>query len=256
MKNDLRSILYKIDSIEQIGTNKSTIHVGVKLLVTILFLFCMLSCKLEHIGQLLLYFIYPILGSALASVSYWHLFKNSLFVLPFVLFIGIFNLLLNQTIQFYIYDIPITQGFIQFFAIIIRGLLSVQSVILLIETSGFYNICRSMQRITFIALFVNLLLFIYRYIYVIVQESLSITMACRSRGYGKRSFSMKIYATIVLQLLIKSFDKSDQIHKAMLSRGYNGTIKADIFSRIPKWKLNDILYMVCWSIFILGLRIL
>ena len=89
MKNDLRSILYKIDSIEQIGTNKSTIHVGVKLLVTILFLFCMLSCKLEHIGQLLLYFIYPILGSALASVSYWHLFKNSLFVLPFVLFIGI-----------------------------------------------------------------------------------------------------------------------------------------------------------------------
>lgn len=67
-----------------------------KLLVTVVFLVTMLSVPLCRLPELLLFFVFPIVACAMGGLSYGTIFRRSLVVLPFVVFIGVFNLFYDR----------------------------------------------------------------------------------------------------------------------------------------------------------------
>ena len=67
-----------------------------KLLVTVVFLVTMLSVPLCRLPELLLFFVFPIVTCAMGGLSYGTIFRRSLVVLPFVVFIGVFNLFYDR----------------------------------------------------------------------------------------------------------------------------------------------------------------
>lgn len=229
-----------------------TLDARAKLLVTLLFLLTVLSIPLTNLSTLILFTVYPVVSCAMAGIRYGIIFKRSLIVLPFILLIGIFNPLLDRQVMFYWEGVGITYGWITFVSILIRGLISVQAVFVLIFTTGFYNLCRGMGHLGISSLLITQLLFVYRYISVLLQEALNMSRARTARSFGRKSYPVKMWGIFIGQLLIRTIERSERIHRAMLSRGFTGTIHSISSTR---WRLRDTLYLLSWAILFLIVRL-
>lgn len=250
----LERALYELNRMDQTSEQTSLLHsldARPKLLVTLLFLVCVLSLPANGLSQLIWFLIYPIVSCALAGISYGTVFRRSLIVLPFILFIGIFNPLLDRQVVFYVNGVGITSGWISFLSILIRGLVSMQAVLILILSTGFYRLCRGMQRLGVPALLTTQFLFVYRYIFVLLQEALSMERARKVRSFGRKSYPLSLWGTFIGQLLIRTIERSEHIHHAMLSRGFAGNMAG--LSR-SAWRGKDLLFLAAWSILFFLLR--
>lgn len=251
----LEKAIYELDRMERTAGQSSLLHsidARAKLLVTLCFLATVLSLPPARISTLICFIIYPILACAMAGIGYGRIIKRSLFVLPFILFIGLFNPILDRQVVFYVGNLAITSGWISFFSILIRALISVQAVFILIHSTGFYTLCRGMQRIGIPSLLTTQLLLVYRYIFVLLQEALSMDRARQSRSFGRKAYPVRMWGIFIGQLLIRTIDRSERIHRAMLSRGFTGTIEGMGQST---WRTRDTLYLLAWCLLLLLLRI-
>lgn len=250
----LEKAIYELDRMERTTGQSSLLHsidARAKLLVTLCFLITVLSLPLENISSLIFYIIYPIIACAMAEISYGHIIKRSLFVLPFILFIGVFNPIFDKQVVFYVGKMGITSGWISFFSILIRGLISAQAAFILIYSTGFYNLCRGMQRMGIPSLLTTQFLFVYRYVFVLLQEALSMDRARESRSFGKKVYSVRMWGIFIGQLLIRTIDRSERIHRAMLSRGFTGNVEGNWQ---PIWQMRDTFYLLVWCVCFLLLR--
>lgn len=257
MKNKLAYVLCELEAMERTAHRQSPLHcldARAKLIVTAVFLVTMLSVPLYRLSEILLYFVFPIVTAARGGLNYLPIFRRSLIVLPFVAFIGVFNLFYDREPIFRIGMLPVTAGWISFLSIILRGLLSVQALLILVYSTGYYRICRSMQQLGVPSVFTTQLLFVYRYIYVLVDESLAMSRARDARSFGRKSYPLKVWGTLIGQLLIRTFDRSEAIGRAMLARGFTGTIPAAIYPRTP-WRMRDTRFLIGWSAVLILIRV-
>lgn len=257
MKNKLQRVLCELDAMERTAYRQSPLHcldARAKLIVTTVFLVTMLSVPLPRLSEILLYFIFPLVTAARGGLNYPQIFRRSLIVLPLVAFIGIFNLFYDREPVFRIGTMIVTGGWISFLSIILRGLLSVQALLILIYSTGYYRLCRNMQRLGVPSVFTTQLLFVYRYTYVLVDESLAMSRARDARSFGRKSYPLKVWSTLIGQLLIRTFERAELISRAMLARGFTGAIPSGIFVG-TKWKTRDTLFLVTWSTLLILIRI-
>lgn len=70
----------------------------------------------------------------------------------------------------------------------------------------------------------HILLFTYRYIFVIYQEYTTMRQAMAARGFSPRtdSHTYKTYAWLVGMILVKSWDRAERVNGAMHCRGFKG----------------------------------
>lgn len=250
----LEKAIYELNRMERASEQVSPLHAldsRAKLLVTLVFLIFVLSLSLGDLSGLILYLIYPIISCALAGISYGTIFKRSLLVLPFIIFIGIFNPIMDKQVVFRVGGIGVTAGWISFFSILIRGLVSVQAVLILIFTTGFYNLCQGMRRLGVPSLLATQLLFVYRYIFVLLQEALSMERARTARSFGRKSYTLRMWGVFIGQLLIRTIERSQRIHRAMLSRGFTGSIESNYHT---VWRTKETLYLIVWTCLFFVLR--
>jgi cobalt/nickel transport system permease protein len=65
-----------------------------------------------------------------------------------------------------------------------------------------------------------------RYVHVLGDELRRMTTARRARSFGRRSWlSWSLLTSMIAMLLLRSFERSERVHLAMLARGWNGTIR-------------------------------
>jgi len=84
-----------------------------------------------------------------------------------------------------------------------------------------------------------------------IEYAAAMQQARDARSFGRRSYPLKIWGTLVGQLLIRTFDRAEQISRAMLARGFSGRIPEGVFER-PAWKMRDTLFLAVWcSAFVL-----
>lgn len=257
MSRRLERALYRLDALER--TAQSTgplrrIDARAKLLLTVVFLVTMLSLPTERLARLLLFFLFPIAAATAARLDYAALLRRSLAVAPFLLFIGLFDLLLDREAAFRIGTFTVTRGGIRFLSIVVRGLLSVQAVLALILTTGFYDLCRGLQRLGVPSLLTAQLLFVYRYVAVLIEESLSLVRARDARSFGRGSYPLRLWGTLVGQLLLRTFDRAERIHRAMLARGFTGRIPDGLAGR-GHWRPRDTAFLLLGSAALLSLRL-
>lgn len=250
----LEQALCELNRMERASVRSSSLHAldaRAKLLVTLLFLVCVLSLPAADLAGVILYLVYPIISSAVAGIGYGTVFRRSLLVLPFVLFIGIFNPILDRQVAFSVGRVAVTTGWLSFLSIILRGLLSAQAVFILIYATGFHNLCRSMRRMGVPSLLTTQLLFVYRYLFVLLQEALSMRRAREARGFGRRGYPLRMWGLFIGQLLLRTIGRSERIHRAMLSRGFNGSVEGISYTR---WTTRESVYAAAWACFFLLLR--
>jgi cobalt/nickel transport system permease protein len=126
------------------------------------------------------------------------------------------------------------------------------ALIALLATSPIVTLGHAMARLRIPDTLVQLFLFTYRYIHVIFQEHYRLTNSMRARGFVPRTnaHTYRSYAYLVGMLLVRSYDRAERIHKAMLCRGFHG--KYYTLSRFSLTR-GDVAYFMIMVSIILGL---
>lgn len=217
-----------------------------KLVVTLLYLLTVLSFPLRSTASLIVFAIYPIVVSAMSATPYETVLRKSLVVVPFAALIGIFNPIADRTPAFTVAGVTVSCGWLEFASILIRGVLSVQGVLVMIHSTSFHRLCRSMTRMGLPAVFATQLMFLYRYLFVLVDEAVGMDCARKSRSYGRKSYPLRMYATFVGQLLVRTVARSRRIYNAMLARGFDGSIPCT--GGYERWTARDTLFTAVWAI--------
>lgn len=205
-----------------------------KLLVTLLFVAVLSTCPPRP--AVALFALYPVVTALWGGIGIVRMVRRSLAVLPFVAFIGLFNLFQPR-------------GWVVWTGLLWRGLLSMQALLLLIATTGYRPICQALRQLGVPSFFVVQLLLVYRYLRVIVEEALSMQRARRARSVSEHR-SWPLWGTMVGQMLLRTLARAERIHRAMAARGFRGEPTTPYTTSV--WHPADSLYVIGWSaVFIL-----
>lgn len=84
----------------------------------------------------------------------------------------------------------------------------------------------ALQRLKCPRIIVQMLLFTYRYTFVFLDEMRRMYTSMRSRGFVARTDrkTLRIFGHFVGTLLVHSFERTERVYKAMLSKGYQGEL--------------------------------
>ena len=82
----------------------------------------------------------------------------------------------------------------------------------------------ALQRLRMPRILVQMMLFTYRYIFVFLEELKRMDIAMRSRGFVMKGNleTLRMMGNLVGTLLVRSFERTVRVYKAMLSKGYQG----------------------------------
>ncbi len=109
--------------------------------------------------------------------------------------------------------------------ILVKSTLGTATMVLLASTSSITSILQGMQRLRVPSILVAVAGFMIRYGDVIASEMRRMRVARESRGYEARwLWQTRALASSAGTLFIRSYERGERVHLAMLSRGYGGTM--------------------------------
>lgn len=276
LQNSLFDIFY-MDTLASGETWLHSIDPRAKVLTTLIFLGTVVSFGKYEIAMLIPFVLYPLMMMAWANLPVGYLVKKMVLLMPFAFFIGIFNPLMDSEILLSIdfkgivgmvgirglidiagwHDgmgvIEISGGWISFLSIMIRFCLTVGAALILICITGFDSVCLALQRFGVPGPFIVQLMFLYRYMFVLIDEASRMVRARALRTFesgGQMKFSL--FAPLIGQLLLRTLDRAQRIHIAMCCRGFDGHIK---LVRKMNFGMSEILFTAGWSFVFIMLRL-
>lgn len=223
------------------------------IICVIIFIGVIISIPVGRVDITVWFALYPIIASPIFGLQFSKIFLQSLLVLPFVLFIAIFNPLIDKNVVFYVGNVGVTEGWLSFSGLILRSLLCMQAILIMIRSMGYLGVIRGMERLGLPKFLSAPLFMIFRYMRVLLEEALTMRRAVASRGFGKKHLSLRLWGILIGQLFIRSIDRAERINRAMLARGFKGTLPT--FSRLNPWRTKDTVYLVSWCLVFAFLRI-
>lgn len=156
------------------------------------------------------------------------------------------------------WTLVITQeGLARFISIALKSWISVQAAILLAASTPFPDLLVAMRAVKIPRLLVAVFGLMWRYLFVLVDEALRLMRARAARSGetgqpgrkpgGRLAWRARVAGGMAGNLFMRAFERSDRIYVAMLSRGYDGEVRAT-----PLPALNQ----TGWLVLILGLAVL
>ncbi|NJM17248.1 MAG: cobalt ECF transporter T component CbiQ [Richelia sp. RM2_1_2] len=126
--------------------------------------------------------------------------------------------------SYYIYISP--SGFYQALNIFTRAFASVSCLYFLMLTVPFTEVLQTLRRFKFPTLLIELLLLMYRFIFILWNTATDLSIAQQSRlGYRNFRTSIKSLALLVGQLLKRTLQKYSQFSLGLEARGMSGEFR-------------------------------
>ena len=245
---------FDLGSLDALAYRRSAIHAldpRAKLITTLIFIVTVVSFHKYTLSGLLPFFVFPLYLLIRADLPVAQVLKKLLIALPFAFFIGIFNPFFDQAPLLQLGPLTITGGWVSFFSILLRFTLTVTAALTLIATTSFTGICMAMEKLGCPRVFALQLLFLYRYLFVLIDEATRLIRARSLRTFHGRGRGIKVFGSLLGQLLLRSIERAQRIHLAMSCRGFDG----DIRMRKPiQFGLRDALFIVAWSTYFIICR--
>lgn len=221
--------LLDLRQLDLLASGDSVLHrldPRVKLLAAFGFILTVVSFDRYELSGLLPFFFIPLVVCAMAGLPAWLVVRKALLVLPFALLIGAANPLLDQTVQLQLGTVGISGGWLSFASIVVRALLSAVAAILLVAVTGIPAVGCALGRLGAPQALVVQLLFMYRYLFVLAEEAAHASRSRTLRSFGRRGMGLAPFAAMVAHLLLRSWERAERIHCAMLARGFTGQFTA------------------------------
>jgi len=110
-------------------------------------------------------------------------------------------------------------------ALLVKGTLGVLASLTLAATTEPRDLLAGLERLRVPNLLVQIMGFMVRYLDVVTDEMRRMRVARESRGFSARDVRhWPVIARSAGALFIRSYERGERVHLAMLSRGYTGTL--------------------------------
>jgi cobalt/nickel transport system permease protein len=251
----LDTAYYDLGRLDILAESSSPIHrldPRAKVLTTLIFIVYVVSFGRYEVARLLPFFFYPAFLIGMANVPFGYLLRKLIIVSPFVIFIGIFNPILDREIILQLGSLNISGGWLSLLSIMLRFTLSVGAALLLVATTCFPAICMAIVKLGVPKVFAVQLLMLYRYIFVLIEESIRMLRAYTLRSFSKKMMPFQVFKQLLGNLLLRTLDRAQRIHMAMLSRAFNGEIQ---IVRQFSFGMKELIYLVSFTTFFTVLRL-
>ena len=123
--------------------------------------------------------------------------------------------------------------------------MSVTAAALLTATTPFPEVIRALRSVGVPAVLVSIVAFMYRYVFVLVDEAQRLlrARAARSAGVGAGTggtvaWRARVTGGMAGSLFIRSYERSERIYDAMVARGYDGDVRT---LRSPTLRRTDVM---------------
>lgn len=243
----IESAFFDIGTLDTLACRDTPVHrldPRAKLLTTLVFVVTVASFGKYEISALLPFFLFPVSLMALGNLPAGYLLKKLLLVAPFAFFIGVFNPFLDRETLFHLGPMAVSGGWVSFASILLRFALTIGAALILIATTSFPGVCMALEKLGAPRVFAVQLLFLYRYLFVLVDEGVRLVRARALRSFHGRGLGMKVFGLLVGQLLLRTLARAQRIHQAMLCRGFDGEIHMLRPARIGRAEVG---YTLGWS---------
>ncbi len=236
--------LNKLQSLQQRSHWMNELHPLGKLLLSVLYIFIVVSFDKYKVVPLIVMSVYPFFGFIAGELSFKEGIYRMRLILPLVLFVGIFNPFFDKQIVGMIGSVSVTGGVLSMFTVMLKGFYSVLAVYILIATTSIDDICYALRILHLPKVLAIVILLIYRYFGIMAIEADRIMTAYKLRAPHQNGIHYKAWGTLVGQWLLRSMDRAENVYESMLLRGFTG----DYRIRKKKVHIADVLYPVVWLI--------
>ena len=250
----INAAVIDLKRLELLADSDSPIHAldaRAKVMVTFIFAIAVVSCDRYELARLLPFFIFPAVMIALAGLPPLYLARKIALLSPFVLMAGIFNPVFDRSVLYQIGQMEISGGWISLLSLLIRSLLTVGAAFILVGTTGFTAVCQALERLGIPQLFAVQLLFLHRYIFVLADETARASRARELRSCGRKGLGIVSFGSLVGHLLLRTWQRAERIHTAMLARGFVGRFHAH---RQSRFGVSEICFLLGWTTLFIALR--
>ena len=199
----------------------------VKFIVVLIFTAFVISIPRTSLGVLMCYAVGPFAMLVIGKVPLRFTFKQVLLVSPFIWVLALSCPLYDKapiTVAFGPFLLETSEGWMRCFSIIGKFIVTMMALIALVSTTRFSELLIGLQKLGVPRLLVIQLGFLYRYIFVLIDRVHHILRARAGRRLQNLGFKneLKIGASMVGSLLIRSIETAEQINIAMQARGFDG----------------------------------
>ncbi len=202
----LSEIFIDISDMEKMAGRSSLVHrldPRCKLLVTLLFTITVVSFNRYDLMALIPCFTYPLFLLIAAEIPFTYLMKKLVLASIFALMLGIVNPFFDRETMLYLGSVPISGGWVSFISIMLRFALTASAALLLLTTTGMYNISRGLEKLGVPQVFVMQLFFLSRYLFLLTDEASRLVRARAARSFGQRGLGLNSLSHLLSTLFMR-----------------------------------------------------
>jgi cobalt/nickel transport system permease protein len=112
-----------------------------------------------------------------------------------------------------------------FAAVALKATIGTVSAVLLGATTTFPSVLRGLEAMRVPRLLVLIAAFMYRYLFVIVDEATRMRAALSARAYRPRTaLHAGALGRVATAMFLRTYARGERVYHAMLARGYNGSM--------------------------------
>jgi cobalt/nickel transport system permease protein len=245
--SSLHDGIYELGRLDTFALQDTAVHridTRAKVVATLVFQVCVVSFPKYTVVPLLPFVLFPVVMAGEGRLPFSWLGSRLLAAAPFAVVVGMFNPFIDRQVVSILGGPGIAAGWISFASIILRFMLTTAAALTLIGTTGMNGVCAALERLKVPDVFVTQLLFLYRYIFVLVEEGLRATRARDLRSFGRRGTGIRVFGQILGHLLLRTYARAQRIYSAMLLRGFDGHVRT---RRPLTFTARDTVFMLSWS---------
>jgi len=223
----------------------------VKFIAVGVFTVLVLSVQPTSLSILVCYAIWPFCLLVAGKVPLKFVFKHILLISPFVVVLALSCPLYDRAVldtAFGPFVWKIGRGWMRCFVILAKFVVTMMALIALVSVTRFYSLLEALGKIGFPKILVIQLGFIYRYIFVLIDNAHRILRARAARKLKYLGFNaeLKVAASMIGSLFVRSLNSAEKIDMAMQARGFDGRWRTISKLRVAG---NDILFCVVSAVF-------
>jgi cobalt/nickel transport system permease protein len=212
-------------------------HASAKILATLVLLVCIATLTERNPAICGLYLVLLVITAVAARLPVFAMLSGASVVLPFALCFALVSMLAGDPMRAIM--------------LVVRGYLSALAVLLLISTTAMPDLIAGLEWLRAPAFLVQVMQFLYRYLIVLTMEAGAMRQASLSRAGSIRTLQFRQASATAGVLFIRSWARAQAIHRAMISRGFEGRIPS--FRRM-KFQLADGVFVAGAAVAVTGLR--
>jgi cobalt/nickel transport system permease protein len=193
--------------------------------------------------------------ASLARVGPRVLWTRARLVVPLVIFVAAFLPFVRGGESIDLGPLEVSEaGLATFATVSVKAVLGTLSAVLLGATTSFPDLLHALERLRVPRLPVLVAAFMYRYLFVIADETRRMRAALTARAYRPRHLGHAgALGRLATALFLRSHARGERVYLAMLARGYAGSMP-----RIDALAMRraDVLFLAAFVLVLLPVRVL